>query len=178
VFWFGVHMDCQCDILYQPLFLKSEVRDQYDSQQTSFSKLKIHVWQSKHLCMCRIRDTVEITVILRLGRFVLGGVMVSGPPIGPSVCGYIAGRGRWIFKDDKIRSTPFFGGKWIHWPYVVKFYWMLKIPAEYDRDITVDKFKNISLQFSASLLSASAVTRQLWWMNQEWLELRWRRTID
>jgi hypothetical protein len=44
---------------------------------------------------------------------------------------------------------------------------MLNIPMEYDSDTSSDKFKDISHQLSASLLDVSAVTRELWWMNQE-----------
>jgi hypothetical protein len=55
---------------------------------------------------------------------------------------------------------------------------MLKIPEEYDRDILSTKFKDISCQFSASLLGICAATRELWWINHEWLELRWRCRID
>jgi hypothetical protein len=47
---------------------------------------------------------------------------------------------------------------------------VLKIPAEYDRDTSAAKFKDISLP--ASLLDVSAATRELWWMNQGCLELR------
>jgi hypothetical protein len=57
---------------------------------------------------------------------------------------------------------------------------MLKIPAEYERDISSAKFTAISCQVTRdSLLGVSAVlARELWWMNQELLELRWGRKID
>jgi hypothetical protein len=55
---------------------------------------------------------------------------------------------------------------------------MLKIPAEYDRDTSLTKFKDISHQLPASPLGVSAATRDLWWMTQERLELRWGHTID
>jgi hypothetical protein len=55
---------------------------------------------------------------------------------------------------------------------------MLKIPAEYDRDNSLAKFKDISCQLHASLLSVSAVIRELWLMNQELLEFRRRRAGD
>jgi hypothetical protein len=44
---------------------------------------------------------------------------------------------------------------------------MLKIPVEFDRTTSSAKFKNISLQIPASLPGVSAVTREIWWMNQE-----------
>jgi hypothetical protein len=46
---------------------------------------------------------------------------------------------------------------------------MLKIPAEYERDISSAKFTAISCQVTRdSLLGVSAVlARELWWMNQQ-----------
>jgi hypothetical protein len=44
---------------------------------------------------------------------------------------------------------------------------MLKIHAEYDRDTTSAKFKEISPQLTSSLRDVSAATRKHWWMNQE-----------
>jgi hypothetical protein len=40
---------------------------------------------------------------------VLGGLVVSVLAIGPKVCGSKPGRKLWIFKGDKISSTPSFG---------------------------------------------------------------------
>jgi hypothetical protein len=37
---------------------------------------------------------------------------------------------------------------------------------------------DISRQLPASLLGDSAATKELWWMNQEWLEFRWGSTVD
>jgi len=46
-------------------------------------------------------------------------------------------------------------------------------------DTSLAKLKDISCQLPALLLGVSAATsRELWWMNQEWLELRWGCTID
>jgi hypothetical protein len=44
---------------------------------------------------------------------------------------------------------------------------MLNIPAEYERDTASAKFKDISRQLPVLLLGVSAVTRELWWINQE-----------
>jgi hypothetical protein len=44
---------------------------------------------------------------------------------------------------------------------------MLKITAEYDRDTSSAKFKDIYRQFSVSQPVVSAATGELWWMNQE-----------
>jgi hypothetical protein len=44
---------------------------------------------------------------------------------------------------------------------------MLNIPAEYGRDTSLAKFKDISRILIASLLGASDATRELWWMDQE-----------
>jgi hypothetical protein len=49
---------------------------------------------------------------------------------------------------------------------------MSTIPAEYNRDTLSAKFKGIFCQISASLLDVLATTRELWWMNQEYVELR------
>jgi hypothetical protein len=54
---------------------------------------------------------------------------------------------------------------------------MLKIPAEYDRDTSSPKFKDISLQLCFSVLSVSAETRELWVMNQGLLELILERAV-
>jgi len=45
-------------------------------------------------------------------------------------------------------------------------------------DTTSAKFKVIAHKHTASLLNVSAATRELWWMNQEWLELRWGPAIE
>jgi hypothetical protein len=55
---------------------------------------------------------------------------------------------------------------------------MLKNPAEYDRDTSWSKFKDVFRQLYASLLDVSAATGEFWWMNQELLKLRWGRSID
>jgi hypothetical protein len=44
---------------------------------------------------------------------------------------------------------------------------MLKIPEEYDRDTSSDKYKDFFANSTASLLGVSAATRELWCMNQE-----------
>jgi hypothetical protein len=63
-------------------------------------------------------------------------------------------------------------------PMLYDFYGMLKNPAEYDRDTSWSKFKDVSRQLYASLLDVSAATREFWWMNQELLKLRWGHSID
>jgi hypothetical protein len=50
--------------------------------------------------------------------------------------------------------------------------------VQYDSDTTSAKFRDISRQLPASLLGDAAASGQLRWMNQEWLELRWRRLVD
>jgi hypothetical protein len=54
---------------------------------------------------------------------------------------------------------------------------MLKIPAEYNRDATSARFKEISRQLPASLLDVYAATREHWWLDQEWIELRSGQTV-
>jgi hypothetical protein len=53
----------------------------------------------------------ELDTDLYVCVFILYGVVVSVLAIGPKVCGFRLGRGRWIFKGEKIRSTPPFGGE-------------------------------------------------------------------
>jgi hypothetical protein len=50
------------------------------------------------------------TWLLGDGVVVLDGLVVSVLAVGPKVHGFKFGRGRWIFKDEKIRITPSFGG--------------------------------------------------------------------
>jgi hypothetical protein len=47
---------------------------------------------------------------------------------------------------------------------------MLKIPVEYDRDTSSATFKDISRQLQDLLLGVSVAAKELWWMNQEWLD--------
>jgi hypothetical protein len=49
---------------------------------------------------------------------------------------------------------------------------MLKIPVEYDSDTLLAKLKGISCQLPALLPDVSVAIRELWWLNQEWLELK------
>jgi hypothetical protein len=51
----------------------------------------------------------------------LGRLMVSVLAVGPKVRGFIAGRGRWIYKGEKIRCTASFRGQVIRRPHVVRF---------------------------------------------------------
>jgi hypothetical protein len=63
---------------------------------------------------------------------------------------------------------------------VVRFYGMLKIPTEYEGDSASVKFNSISRQVSACFCTWCLLIAniELWWMNQEWLELRWGNTND
>jgi hypothetical protein len=57
---------------------------------------------------------------------------------------------------------------------------LLKVPAEYDRDISSTKFTDIFRQVSRCFATGCLLlfARELWLMNRELLERRWRRTID
>jgi hypothetical protein len=87
--------------------------------------------------------------------------------IGPKVRGFKPGRGRWILRAINIPSISFFEGKYSHRPHVVRFYGMLKNPAEYDRDSSSAKFSAISRQVSPCF-----DTRCLWWSLPE-ISGRW-----
>jgi hypothetical protein len=103
---------------------------------------------------------------------VLGGT-------GQRACHWIQGsRVQTQPRAIKICSTPPFGEDVKPSARYRRFYDILKIPAEYNRDSTTVKFKDIYRQIPASLLDVSAANWELWWMNQKWLELRLGHKID
>jgi hypothetical protein len=59
--------------------------------------------------------------------------VVSMLDIGPKVRGFKPGRGRWIFKGEKIRSTPSFGSEVKPPTPYRKIFGMLKIPSKYEQ---------------------------------------------
>jgi hypothetical protein len=70
----------------------------------------------------------------------------------------------------ETRSTPSFRGKWSRRSHGVKFYDILKIPAEYDRHTSPAKLTDISLHicpYSTTKL-LFIFPGQVWWMNQGW----------
>jgi hypothetical protein len=95
---------------------------------------------------------------------------------GPKVHRFRPSRGQWIF-DIKNLQQAFLLRRIKALCPMVRFYSMLKVPSEYDRN-TFSKFKDVSCQLPALLLDVSAETRELWWIYQEWLELRWGCTVD
>jgi hypothetical protein len=84
---------------------------------------------------------------------VLGDLVVVVLAIRPKVRGFKRGRRRRIFVDDTNPQYAFLrcGSKSLR-PYVVRFYGMLKIPVEYDKDTSSVKFTDICCQLPASLL--------------------------
>jgi hypothetical protein len=72
---------------------------------------------------------------------------------GLKVRGFKPGRGRRIFKSDRIRSTTSFEREVNPPAHVARFYGRLKIPAEYDRDTSSAKVKDISRQFSPCFIT-------------------------
>jgi hypothetical protein len=87
--------------------------------------------------------------------------------IGPKV----PGRGQCILRAVEIRSTPSFGEEVKPCAPCRKILRHVRIPGECDRDTTPAKFKFFFCQLSAA-------AKERCWMNQEWLELRWRCTKD
>jgi hypothetical protein len=81
--------------------------------------------------------------------------------IGPKVHRFKPGRGDGFLMAIKIRSTPSFGGELVHRLPASRFYDMVKIPAEYYRDTTSSKFKNLSHKLPVSLLGVTAAIREL-----------------
>jgi hypothetical protein len=63
------------------------------------------------------------------------------------------------FKLDKTHSTTSFIEELKPSASFLRFCGMLKNPAEYDRDTSSAKFKNISRQLPALLLGVSAATK-------------------
>jgi hypothetical protein len=63
--------------------------------------------------------------------------------IGPRVHRFKPGRDDGFLRAIQIRSTTFFGGEVSLPLHVVRFYGMLKIPADYYRDTMSSKFKDL-----------------------------------
>jgi hypothetical protein len=68
----------------------------------------------------------------------VGGLLVS-VLVGPKVRGFKPGRGRWIFKGVKIRSTTFFERKVKPPVPCLSFYGTLRNSVEYERDTSSAK---------------------------------------
>jgi hypothetical protein len=82
--------------------------------------------------------------------------VVSVLATGPKVRGFKPGRGRRIFKGDKIRSTPSFGGEVSRRSHVVDLR-HVKEPYEHDRCSSA-KFSHVSHpRFTASLLDGRRI---------------------
>jgi hypothetical protein len=78
----------------------------------------------------------------------LGDQVVIVLGIGPKVRELKPSRERWIFKCDKNPYHDFLWRSKAVGPIVVRFYDMLKIPAEYDRDTSPAKLPDISRHVS------------------------------
>jgi hypothetical protein len=75
--------------------------------------------------------------------------MVIVLAIGLRVPGFQPGRGRWICKDNK---NPYHEGTLSRLPLVARFYGTLKIPAEYEREISLAKVTTIPRKVSSDSL--------------------------
>jgi hypothetical protein len=108
-----------------------------------------------------------------------GGLMVSVLDIGPKVRGFKRCRGRFIFKGD-TSSTTSFGGEVK--PSVACRSTLLHVEESYsyEKSYFVSKihgnFSPIFICLGTRRLLT--IARELWWMNQALLELRWRCIID
>jgi hypothetical protein len=108
----------------------------------------------------------------------LSGIMVSMLAIGPKVHRFKPGWGDGFLGVIKICSMPSFRGEvkpLAPWHKCLRH---VKNLAQYERDTASAKFKDVSRQIPASLLDVCAVTRECWWMHQDWLELRWEWTVE
>jgi hypothetical protein len=70
--------------------------------------------------------------------------------------------------------------KWSRRLRVVRFYSMLKIPANMKEILRRQNYTDIPLQVSLLryYVPLLVIARELWWMNQEWLDLRWGSAVD
>jgi hypothetical protein len=104
---------------------------------------------------------VKILAVFSHCHVVLDGLVVSMLAIGSKVEGFKTGRGNLIFKGDKNPQHNFFVGE------VKKSIprrGMLKITAEYDRDISREKLTDLSRQFYPCFATRYVLVfaRQLW----------------
>jgi hypothetical protein len=76
----------------------------------------------------------------------------------------------------KIRSMTSFGREVKPAALRRKILRHVKDPSEHDRDISPIKLTDISRQLSSCFVTRCLLifSRELWWMNQEILQLRWR----
>jgi hypothetical protein len=100
----------------------------------------------------------------------LSGLVVTVIATGPRVRGFKPGRGRWIFKGDKIRSTTYFlGGVKTSAP-CRKIFGISMNLAEYERQNSLPFLaKFLLLRYHTFLL---VTARELWLMNQIGLNSR------
>jgi hypothetical protein len=105
--------------------------------------------------------------MLRMSRSSSPHKRLHGLPLDPSFAGSNPAQDDGFLMAIKIRSTTFFGGEVKPFVPCRKTLRHLKIHAKYDRDTSSTKFEAVSEQDPASLLSVSAATRELWWINQE-----------
>jgi hypothetical protein len=85
---------------------------------------------------------------------------LSRLPLDPRFAGSNPAEDNGLFRAIKIHSTTSFGGEIKSSAPCRKILrHVIKISAEYDRDTTSAKYKNISRQLPASLVGVSAATR-------------------
>jgi hypothetical protein len=100
-------------------------------------------------------------------------VMVIVLAIRPKVRGFKPGREQWLLRAIKIRSTTSFGREVKQSAPCCKILQHVKDPCGYEQ-----RYRQNSPTFLATFLPASLPgdccnqSRENWWMNQEWLELR------
>jgi hypothetical protein len=109
----------------------------------------------------------------------LGGLVVSLLAIGPKVRGFRPGRGWWIFKGDKIRSTTFFRAEVkLFLPCMILRH--VKKPYRCEKRYFVGKIHgHISPSFRGTLLGVSAGCCQRAVVDEARMIRTWMRlTID
>jgi hypothetical protein len=118
--------------------------------------------------------------VLNYSPVVVGGLVAIVRATGPKVRKFKPGRGRQSFKDDKNPQDDFLRREVKPSVPCRKIFRHVK---RFLRSMTEILRRQNSRTFLAnflptSLLRVSAAKKCLWWMNEEWSELRWGRTID
>jgi hypothetical protein len=107
----------------------------------------------------------------------LGGVMVTVLATLPKVRGFKPDWGRWIFKGEIIRSKTSFRGEVKPPEPCFKILRHVKDPLRFDSHSYRQNTRTfLAKLLAASLLGICIIATELWWTNQELLEIIWGRT--
>jgi hypothetical protein len=102
-------------------------------------------------CVKLVNDALSTTCYVCSIDVILGGLVVIMLVIEPKFRGFIPGRGWWFLGPIKIRGSICFRGWQEQSNPRRKILWHIKDPAEYNRNTSLAKFKDISRQLPASV---------------------------